>query len=590
MKKFCALLFVLCASLVHATSVTGTINFEGSPLNGYMTIQLAYPATNGTHLNLNGGTSPVMHPVVNGTFTTLTVDGNDTMLPRQTFYMVTYYDSYSQPILRAPYVITGSSFDLGQAVPTPITTANVNFLDLLGLRNMSVQNLTVGNSMQFGTGLLLGVTGVSNAQYVNSIAFAQYFETGSTTCGLQEAYNALPSYGGWIVAPPGACTMVSTLTISKPIKLTGYGSGSVADNINASTYFAGTQLINGTVSSNSINISLTFSQQVLGGVSISDLALIGNKTVVSASTGSGVSIVGGTTTASDLHDISLNNLFIYGFKEDGIKITDKVTRVNISNVQSVYNFRAGLEALQTQGIVGASDVRIDHSNFSNNSDKNIWYASTTGNAGELSIFQSTIGKASTIGIFIDSGSGARLTLSHSVLDTNGTYEVSLVGGIGHVLENNVSIPPHFDDANTIGATTSLTSATANFTPFMVGQPVVIAGAGPAGANLSTTIFAYTNSTTVILATNASLSKVNTRLFINPPGYGIYVDPFIATPSGVVSAVLRENDVEGHTTCDYASAVSALHVIFYDQIKAPGANGVSACWGGTTYYPTLTHVP
>lgn len=60
-----------------------------------------------------------------------------------------------------------------------------------------------------------------------------------------------------------------------------------------------------------------------------------------------------------------------------------------------------------------------------------------------------------------------------------------------------------DDAAIDSGDATLTSATAAFTVDDVGKTIAIAGAGPAGATLVTTILLWTNGTTVELAVNAS---------------------------------------------------------------------------------------
>lgn len=70
------------------------------------------------------------------------------------------------------------------------------------------------------------------------------------------------------------------------------------------------------------------------------------------------------------------------------------------------------------------------------------------------------------------------------------------------------------DDGVCNATTTFTSATANFTPAAVGKSISIVGRGAAGNQLITTIAAYVNSTTVTLALAASSSGSG-----NVSGYG-----------------------------------------------------------------------
>lgn len=61
------------------------------------------------------------------------------------------------------------------------------------------------------------------------------------------------------------------------------------------------------------------------------------------------------------------------------------------------------------------------------------------------------------------------------------------------------------DAVTTSASTTLTSATAGFAAGDVGRNIIVRGAGAAGADLVTTIAAFTNSTTITLGATASVS-------------------------------------------------------------------------------------
>jgi len=103
----------------------------------------------------------------------------------------------------------------------------------------------------------------------------------------------------------------------------------------------------------------------------------------------------------------------------------------------------------------------------------------------------------------------------------GTPGALLAGQAGHPLTGHVEVADAventrngglyavsasartFSDGAISGGTANLTSATANFTSADVGVGVFVPGAGAAGAALTTTIKSVTNSTTVVLAVNAS---------------------------------------------------------------------------------------
>lgn len=64
------------------------------------------------------------------------------------------------------------------------------------------------------------------------------------------------------------------------------------------------------------------------------------------------------------------------------------------------------------------------------------------------------------------------------------------------------------DANITSGTATVTSASGKFTAEMVGWIAYIENAGVAGAGLVTTILSFTNTTTIVLAVNASTTVVN----------------------------------------------------------------------------------
>jgi lysophospholipase L1-like esterase len=84
-----------------------------------------------------------------------------------------------------------------------------------------------------------------------------------------------------------------------------------------------------------------------------------------------------------------------------------------------------------------------------------------------------------------------------------------------------------DAAMTTG-TAVLTSASAGFTAADANRYVVVVGAGASGADLYARINAYTNPTTVALATNAgtTVSGATARI-----GYALTVDGTHPTPAG-----------------------------------------------------------
>lgn len=88
------------------------------------------------------------------------------------------------------------------------------------------------------------------------------------------------------------------------------------------------------------------------------------------------------------------------------------------------------------------------------------------------------------------------------------------------------------DGDITEGTASLTSATANFTAADVGLPIVVAGAGAAGASLTTTILTYISAEAVTLAAMATTTVISASTTIGYPGTGFAVgDLFTVIQAG-----------------------------------------------------------
>lgn len=235
--------------LARATTVSGTIKVNQVPFNGALTYRLVYPTSAGStgYLSLPVASDPV--PIVNGTFTPFTIDGNDTMLPSHTYYQLAYFNNYGSLVATMNYEITGSTFDIGTAVPTPVTTNNISFLDLLGIRNLSTDNLTVLNCFGVGTGSAIPEfcpTGITGLKALDGIQFADAYNgvgSSSTTCGIAEAEAALPATGGTVVLPLGSCTLSTKVTHTKPGRWLGHGDTSSILTSTASDYLVDSESV-----------------------------------------------------------------------------------------------------------------------------------------------------------------------------------------------------------------------------------------------------------------------------------------------------------------------------------------------------------
>lgn len=87
------------------------------------------------------------------------------------------------------------------------------------------------------------------------------------------------------------------------------------------------------------------------------------------------------------------------------------------------------------------------------------------------------------------------------------------------------------DGAITASTDVFTSATADFVLGDVGSTVIVEGAGVAGAALVTTIASFTNSTTVVLAANASTTVTNAQTSIGFTGEGYAVNDTVTVTQG-----------------------------------------------------------
>lgn len=392
-----------------ATTVTGTVKFQGQPLTGYYDVALSYPSTTGSYIALPGANPDGHSTISNGSIGTLTLEGNDTLLPRGSYYQFTFYNAYAQPVSSLKYVITGSTFDIGTAVPTPITPANINYLDLLGLRNLSAQNLVLTNALIFTGGATYAASGVSGAKMVMDVRYAAAYATGSTTCGVQEALTSLPSTGGTIVLQLGPCTVTSTITIAKPVRIWGHGRG--GGTVSGGLLTAPSTLANGQTAAPLFRIQPSPITATLSGIELSDFAILGNASVSGASSGDCVQVVGGSPSNGSVSDVTFDAMFVYGCFGSGIHASDGVK--NLTVTRSFLTASGGSGILLDSPNAGLlTNTLIQTSRLSANTLSGVTLTGAT--VGVVHVFQSTLASNIIDGVNLVSGSTA------AVLDMQGS--------------------------------------------------------------------------------------------------------------------------------------------------------------------------
>lgn len=113
------------------TTLTGTIrDAQGNPLNGQIVLQLPVPATDITTGTAVANT-PVAYRIVNGSI----LSGSSVPLfdvanlqPQNLYYSARVYDSSGTLVFAGNYAVTGTSYNLGAAIPTNVTTSNISYV------------------------------------------------------------------------------------------------------------------------------------------------------------------------------------------------------------------------------------------------------------------------------------------------------------------------------------------------------------------------------------------------------------------------------------------------------------------------------
>lgn len=129
------------------------------------------------------------------------VSGNDCIAPQGTVYLASWRDPYGNEKMSNAYKITGTTFDIGGAVPLPLTTSNVAAQDLLGLRSESVKTLS--------------------AQYFEGVCDAFFYGglDAGASINLAEADSACSSVTALNFTNP---TTAATINATKPLTLGAY--------------------------------------------------------------------------------------------------------------------------------------------------------------------------------------------------------------------------------------------------------------------------------------------------------------------------------------------------------------------------------
>jgi hypothetical protein len=388
--------------------------------------------------------------VAAGVVTSFTVPNPANTLPSGIYYRVTVKDS-STGVTALQYTgvtFAGGTFNFDNYTPV---IAGANLAPLTGNTvsgNLGVTgNLSVTGSFSPGsvsTGAITGssaaISGAITGKSIGGVQYAAAFAGASTTCGIAEAYTALPSSGGEIVLQQGNCSAAGwPVTISKPILLVGQGMGGPTDPGTNATCVGGSVIQNTSTGGNFFNISLGAGTS-LEGVTFRDFCMLGNKAVGGATAGDCVDINGGTT-AQQLRAIAFENIQCNQPKGSGFVMQDNAFIISFNNVHvdqsgsHCYVIKAGPNSGATSQIHFIASVG-DLCGGSNASflpgTADGWNISGTG-ARTVDIIASTLADSNN-GINVVTGAiNTNIHVTHSDFETNTTCDINLNDGFGHVI-------------------------------------------------------------------------------------------------------------------------------------------------------------
>lgn len=199
------LLFGCSLVLEAATTIpiTGTIRLpNGNAFNGRIRFTLTFPVGRDSSTSEIVVNSPVEFSVQNGTLpSNAKIVPNDTIQPANTQYIAQYFSAAGALVAQNVFSIQGTSFNIGAAIPTPLTTSNISF-DL--------------------SSITADTCNVAGVRYINASCFAG----ADIGAKINAAYGVLPATGGRIRIPAASScysfsTTINFTTVGKPVFLEG---------------------------------------------------------------------------------------------------------------------------------------------------------------------------------------------------------------------------------------------------------------------------------------------------------------------------------------------------------------------------------
>jgi len=291
-----------------------------------------------------------------------------------------------------------------------------------------------------GAKTFTGVFTADTPKSIGNVLYAAQFGGGSTTCGVQEAYNALPSAGGKIILQQGNCSGAGwPVTIKKPVVIEGQGMGGPIDAGFNSNVQSGSSLTNTSTGGSFFIITIPGTTGISAeGMTFRDFAMIGNKQVGGATAGDCVDMLGGTAT-EQIRAIRFDNIQCNQPKGVGFLIQDNafiITFVN-THVDQSGSHCFVIQDGPNGGVV--SQIHIIASVFDLCGGSNASFLPGTADGIHISgvnnravEFTDSTAADSNNGIFVVAGAiNSSVHVSNSDFETNTTCDVSLNDGLDH---------------------------------------------------------------------------------------------------------------------------------------------------------------
>jgi len=230
---------LLASSFLRATTVTGTLlDPQGNAISGKVTFTLTnygsnnVPRVAGTNVIVN--TAPIsLSTSATGAFSG-TIQGNDTITPAGTLYVVTFYNG-AAVYLSGTYSITGTTLDLTSATPTSVIPAvppNQAYTTVMNAGAALVQR----NNLNFsGTGVSCA-DNTANSRTDCTVAAPMAYFGGCAGTAVSNGTTSLVNLGG--VPNNGSCTQALTdysgPLVTHACSLKNLQASSSANGVNAS--------------------------------------------------------------------------------------------------------------------------------------------------------------------------------------------------------------------------------------------------------------------------------------------------------------------------------------------------------------------